>query len=108
MAHDTALIDVWADRILDSLPYGSGVDCDWTWQASPNKLVFYNSYHCMNEYGGYVGYADFSVTIKLDQPIGDFRLQFHGKYSAYLNARYGLREYLEHLIHFCLTEELVA
>ena len=50
----------------DQLPHGSGINCDWHTTATSkdgvvNKITFSNSYHAMDEMGGYVGYVDFQV-----------------------------------------------
>lgn len=83
------------------LPHGSGIDCDWRFTKRKNGAILAsNSFHCMNETGYYVGYADFTVEFKNAlQPGGAFVLTFNGKQSAYLNNRYMLREYLEEIIY---------
>jgi len=91
--------------MIDRLPRGSGIDCDWEQDNLKNgKVVFSNSFHCMNTDGYYDGYADFSITVDLNN-VEDFRLVFHGDYSQRKNRQYILREYLEELIYWCLTKE---
>ena len=84
---------------LDELPHGSGIDCDW--HATLNttgKVVAHNSYHVMNEWGSYVGWADFSIRWAPGN-FDTFRLMFHGPESQYLARYYGLRDYLEDVLY---------
>ena len=105
MEHEDSLHELLAKRIIDAPPHGIGINYTWTWQYKPGKLVFHNGFDCMNDAGFYCGVADFSIIIRMNEPIGDFRLMFHGKRAAYLNDRFYLREYLEQVIHYALTEE---
>jgi len=89
--------------IAYSLPHGSGIDYDWTFERLQNgKIVFSNAYHFMNECGMYVGSLDFSVTVDVDDPM-DFRLTFNGLTSTGYRwvDRLGLRDYLEDTLAFC-------
>ena len=88
--------------IIENLPHGSGIDADWTADKARGTIVCHNSYHCMDEMGGYCGWADFSIRWTPGQEK-DFRLMFHGRDSQYLNTRYQLRDYLEDTLYFCLT-----
>ena len=73
---------------------GSGIDCEWKFESNKNILYASNSYHTMDEYGGYDGYADFTIRIDVFNPI-NFKLHFNGKKAQYLNRKYMLREYLD-------------
>jgi len=56
------LVEFFQD-IMDELPHGSGIDADWTLGEQTEKDVqFCNSYHTMDENGGYNGWLDFAVT----------------------------------------------
>lgn len=97
------------DKIMAALPHGSGINCDWTADTLKNgKVRFYNSYHVMSEHGFYIGWADCSVTLDPRQDgetmAAGFRLMFHGQAAQYLNRYYGLRDYLEDTIAYCLGE----
>ena len=47
-----------------SLPHGSGIDCDWKWNANEDECIaFYNSWHAMDANGYYCGYVPFEVII---------------------------------------------
>jgi hypothetical protein len=59
----------------------------------------------VNNNGYYVGWADFSVIIPLDNPL-DFRLHFHGMNSRNLNTRYSLRDYMEETLYYSIEEML--
>ncbi len=68
MLEDGKLTAVLED-FIDNLPHGSGIDCDWEGHMpdSGKYVYFRNSYHCMDEYGYYEGYQDFTVRIpKID------------------------------------------
>lgn len=100
-----ACLDCSTDHIISLLPHGSGIDCKWTYERKIDRLVFYNSFHCMDENGFYDGYADFSVMLPF-RDILDFKLRFHGKESQYKNQKYMLRGYLEESIYFYLVDNL--
>jgi len=87
---------------IENLPHGSGIDCDWFCEKNgAGKVVCYNSYHCMDEFGYYDGYADFSVRWVAGKEK-DFRLMFHGVNGQYLDRKYQLREYLEDTFYYNL------
>lgn len=91
--------------LLEMLPHGSGINCDWRfWWLKNNSLVCSNSYHCMNEHGYYDGYADFSIKISPLKSLHSFKLQFHGKTAHAKNKQYQLREYLEDTICYALPD----
>ena len=47
-----------------SLPHGSGIDCDWKWNANEDECIaFYNSWHAMGNNGMYCGCIPFEVII---------------------------------------------
>jgi hypothetical protein len=101
-------LPLWAAELPEALPHGSGVDCDWYIIGHKNHITCTNEYHCMDECGGYDGYAAFSVIIKPykhTQPDGtlfeglDVVVHFHGAESQYKNKKYMLREYLGDTIH---------
>jgi len=88
--------------IIENLPHGSGIDASWDIQVNTaGKIVAYNSYHVMDEYGYYVGWADFSIRWTPGDAV-NFRLMFHGANAQYLNWRYLLREYLEDTIAYSI------
>ncbi|MHA1372523.1 MAG: hypothetical protein ACTSRA_22720 [Promethearchaeota archaeon] len=90
-------------KLFTYIPHGSGIDGNWEITDKGKYFKCENSFHCMDEYGFYEGYADFSLIIPKKKPL-DFRLHFHGKYSQYLNYKYGLRNYLEELFHWWIEE----
>ena len=90
-------------KLKEILPHGSGIDCTWEIEDKGKYFKASNSYHCMNETGYYVGYADFSLIIP-KKDWKNFRLHFHGNYSHYLNYRFMLRNYLEDSFVFALLD----
>ena len=57
------LIALW---IIERLPPGSGIDCDWEYKITSKSIHFMNSFHCMDEFGGYDGYQDFKIRFPID------------------------------------------
>lgn len=90
-------------EFMESLPHGSGIDSKWNFTLHKDSIRFYNSYHCMNDTGYYVGYADFVIIVPKDAFLRgwyrtiatSFDLQFQGKDSQYLARKHFLRDYLE-------------
>lgn len=96
LARNRGLIEY---QLLAVLPHGSGINCKWCFEWFDNGNVkASNSYHCMNENGFYVGFADFSATFKTDKPFTEFRLQFHGSAAQNFNRRFQLRDFLDDTI----------
>jgi len=115
--------------ILESLPHGSGIDCDWTTKERKNgNLEFSNSFHRMDEMGGYDGWQDFTVIFyrhkadrlnDLSGPLDgcvqivhrkgdwDFRVEFNGPVSK-RNSAYGLKDYLEETLAQCLDSHYIG
>jgi len=85
-------------KIGEILPHGSGIDSDWNlMMASKTRVRCQNAYHCMDEFGGYDGWADFVFLFDLKD--GDYcRLMFIGQDSHRLERKYQNREYLEQLL----------
>ena len=61
------------NNIIKSLPHGSGIDgvtkIDLD-KSTPDKIIIYSEYHCMNENGYYDGWVDFTITIKPSLQFG--------------------------------------
>jgi hypothetical protein len=93
------------ELLEEQLPHGSGIDCKWEIEDKGKYFKCVNAFHCMDDHGYYCRYADFTLIIPKKNPL-DFRLHFNGKYSAYLNTRYMLRDYLEDTFHYELSELL--
>ena len=88
--------------VENALPHGSGIDADWNVERQVNgAMVAYNGYHCMDEYGGYAGWAWFTVKIyRIRCPwdstgyYTDMELHFTGRASRRRAERYNLRDML--------------
>jgi hypothetical protein len=89
---------VTLEQLKETIPHGSGIDCDWAFEEKGNFIYAYNSYHCMNEFGYYDGYCNFELKIPKNSPI-DFKLRFvnNDGYSWYRIKKYMLRDYLDGL-----------
>ena len=95
-------------KLESVLPHGSGIDYDWSFNIQQNGLIqCHNSYHAMDEYGGYCHVYDFSMKIKptilnpdfivsnVDNPLKFEYVSFSFKgQKEYSCCGYGLREYL--------------
>jgi len=53
------------DDLIEKMPSGSGIDCDYSWTKSNGKLILHNSFHNMNDGGYYDGYSEFKVYLIL-------------------------------------------
>ncbi len=94
-----------AEKLADILPTGSGINCNWSFTEQKNgNILAHNSFQCMDECGGYDGFADFTVIFKKNAPLADFVLQFNGKTAQYKNKRYMLRDYLEETIYHFIRD----
>ena len=99
----------FASKLIEVLPHGSGIDCDWEYEVpkTSNTVRLSNAFHCMDEFGGYCGYADFTLIVnpRTDKTgLYEFKLQFNGSDSQYLNRKYALREYLEEILGSALND----
>jgi hypothetical protein len=99
---DTAKTNEILTKILEVLPHGSGINSDWhIFMASPTRIRCHNTFHPMDEQGGYDGYADFAFLFDLRDTIhgGDYsRLMFLGSESQYYAKKYDLRDYIWDLL----------
>lgn len=56
-------LDQFFADIKNELPHGSGIDGDWHVEShTDTQVVFRNGYHTMDEFGGYDGWINFTVT----------------------------------------------
>ena len=59
--------------VNDFMPHGSGFDSGVKFdpiESSANKLVFHTSFHHMDQYGGYDGWSDHTVTVSPSLAFG--------------------------------------
>ena len=87
--------------ILEHLPHGSGIDCDWEISINNSeenaKIECYNSFHTMDEYGYYGGYVDFTIIIPLE---GNWYIECDDEDED----NDGLKDYLEQVIDYSMSE----
>ena len=82
------------ESMIDELPHGSGIDYDWFADVTERRIYAYNSYHAMDEMGGYCHSYDFKVI---------FNRKNHNLFDVKMLGRelkccgYGLRSYLDDL-----------
>lgn len=100
----------WYNRHMDEMykivsdyaPCGSGFDSGSGIEFSeskPNKLVFYTSFHHMNENGYYDGWTDHSITVTPDLYAG-FNLKISG------SNRDDIRDYIHEMFSLFLEKEI--
>jgi hypothetical protein len=92
--------------LLDTLPHGSGIDCEWVVVIEKNRIVCKNSIHALNENGFYMGFIPFTVKLPIIDGIiqcHGFKLTAHG-WKNYLTQRYWplYKDYVEQ----CLLDSL--
>lgn len=91
--------------IGNALPHGSGIDCDWVLKfTSPSRVRASNSYHCMDQYGGYDGWIDFSVLFDIHDR-NYFRIMVHGNASRWKAEKYSILDYLYEDIEWHLQKQ---
>ncbi len=84
--HPETLVPVWetgyediedfASDLIERLPHGSGIDADWRWEYyGDGELRAFNSYHTMDEFGGYSDWVDFSVLFKDIRDVKEFEVE---------------------------------
>lgn len=90
------------EEILENvLPSGSGFNCDWEIDENEKFFLCKSSFHPRTEHGFYDRYADFTVIIPKESPE-NFKLQFNGSDSQYMNKKHMLREYMEDTVFYSL------
>lgn len=83
--------------------HGSGVDYDWEIEETNTSFRASNSFHTMDEYGGYDAIIDFTIIFPKNASMEDFTLQF-ASYSQYQAKKHMLRDYLEDQIMYIVNE----
>lgn len=94
----TATLD---DIIKNELPSGAGWDAGTTLdgRSTPEKLVFFGSFHHMDQHGGYDGWTDHTITVTASL-VHDIKLKISGR------DRNEIKDYLHELFHDALTKEV--
>ena len=101
----------WRDRHAEDLirivregPSGSGWDCGTSFdkdRSSRNKLVFFGSYHHMDEMGGYDGWTEHQIIVTPSLFDG-IDIKITGR------NRNDIKEYLHDLFYWWLKSEVDA
>ena len=92
-------------KLEEALPHGSGIDSAWEFQVRKNgNVVCKNSFHAMDEYGGYDSYMPFNFTVYYDD-INN-RLVFNHLVcnESRRKSHLGLKDHLESIIDYALEE----
>ena len=87
--------------VYDFLPSGSGIDSGTQIdleKSTGNKLVFYTSFHHMDEYGEYDGWTSHTVTVRPDF-VSRLYITVSGR------NRNDIKEYLNEVFYHALTTE---
>jgi hypothetical protein len=93
------------DEILENkLPHGSGFDRKTTiyyTKSNDQKMVFYSSFHCMNENGYYDGWIEYKIiaraSLSCALTVDVIGREYHG----------GLKDYVADCFRDALTAELI-
>lgn len=89
------------DWLLSKLPHGSGIDYAWEFTFLQNgKIKAHNSYHAMDEWGGYCHIYDFYATIHINHLFSLMfeRVFFTSGCKEYSCCGYELKSYLSDTI----------
>lgn len=85
------LSDNLIQQLLDNLPTGGPFDCCWNIKRNYKYVLCSNSIHCMNEYGFYDGFVEFTVKMPITKEHvygrNDFILVAHG-WKSYTTKKY--------------------
>lgn len=76
--------------LIERLPSGSGIDCNWDITIKNNMVICKNSAHVLNDMGYYMGYIPFTVKLPIvDNAIqcSNMKLIAH-EWKTYLTKRY--------------------
>lgn len=57
--------------MLEFLPNGSGIDCKYEFEYFDKKVKIINSWHIMDDMGGYRGFIDFTVSIPIENILNE-------------------------------------
>ena len=94
--------DTVNELIADFLPSGSGWDngtkIDWD-KSTDEKLVFFGSFHHMDENGSYNGWTEHTITVKASLMHG-LRIQIGGR------NRNDIAEYLHEMFGVALQQDV--
>ena len=88
---------------IDELPHGSGIDGKSEMDlidSTPNKLIFYIEYHCMDENGYYAGWYSYKIIVTPSLSF-DFDLKIVGK-----DTPNQAKEYLYETFQYAFSEEV--
>ena len=82
------------DLLQGILPHGSGIDCDWEIADKEQFLHFEckNSWHAMDQQGGYCGYVKFTVSLDLSGPIPDWSIDINSADVQAIDASFTQEE----------------
>jgi hypothetical protein len=90
------------ELVRNYLPSGSGWDAgtklDYD-KSTPERLIFFGSFHHMDESGGYDGWTDHAIVVTPSLAFG-FNVTVKGK------DRNDIKDYLTEMFQHCLSQTL--
>jgi hypothetical protein len=90
-----------AQRIIERLPHGNGIDYRWNVYSAEERIVCANEFEAMNEAGMYCHVYPFSITFSVDG--ADYTIEDVDIIDGVgCECGYGLQEHLEELLWECL------
>lgn len=91
------------DELIKYLPHGSGIDNEWKIDSTKHEVLsFSNSFHAMDEQGGYCGWIDFTVKIYPSLQFGT-ELNILGKFGKKQGI---IKDYLYEIIDIAINETI--
>ena len=92
------------EKLERDLPHGSGIDYDWQIEETEKHFICRNAWHYMNANGYYDGILPFTLKINKAN-FADFKLTFSVNSAGRYRVNKGMiREYLEDLFQWRLSE----
>ena len=91
------------DELIKYLPHGSGIDCSWEVDVTRSDVLFFsNSFHAMDEQGGYERWIEFTVKVFPSLQFG-VELKITGNFGR----RQEIKKYLHDIINSAVNKTIL-
>lgn len=104
--------DTKTRNVMDKYPFveelcgrvhGSGIDYDWRAEETRQNIRLYNSFHLMDDGGGYYANADFVLILPKNNPR-KFEINYTDRTSRYYGEKHDIKEYLYQTIDWAFED----